>query len=101
MDLLQERGRPALFNVTLEALAVHFSLKAFHHEEQEQHSHRVHVIPTWTDNYENGSALKGLMKPRLPASAVVMELSAFMKRRCMKVPKTGNLEAGALVNGDT
>ena len=63
------------------------------------------MAPTWTDNRGNGSALNKLMTTKFPACAVLMELSAYMKRMSMKVvvewtPRAGNREADHLANGE-
>ena len=62
------------------------------------------MAPTWTDNRGNGSALNKLMTTKFPASAVLMELAAFMKRMSMKVvvewtPRSANQHADKLANG--
>ena len=62
------------------------------------------MVPTWTDNRENGSALNKLMSTKFPSSAVVMELSCYLKRMAAKAsvewaPRSTNYEADALANG--
>ena len=64
------------------------------------------MVPTWTDNRGNGSALNKLMTTKYPASAVVMELAAHLKHRRMRAnvqwaPRTTNHEADNLANGIT
>ena len=70
------------------------------------------MAPTWTDNRGNGSALNKLMttkfpeKTKFPASAVLMELAAFMKRMSIKVvvewtPRSANQHADKLANVHT
>ena len=54
-------------------------------EQPESGKKKVTVAPTWTDNRGNGSALNKLMTTKFPACAVLMELSAYMKRMSMKV----------------
>ena len=59
---IYERGdRPALVTSTLQALAVLMALKLY--------------------NKGNGSALNKLMSTKYPSSALLMELSAFLKHR--------------------
>ena len=63
-----------------------------------------HTSPSFTDNRGNGSALNKLMSTSYPASAILMELSAFLKRRKLKalVEWTlceSNREKDALANG--
>ena len=53
------------------------------------------VTLTWTDNRGNGAALNKLMTTSFPASAVLLELAANMKRMLL----TGNNESDALANG--
>ena len=89
---------------TLEAPAVLLSLKLFHGETPLDHRTRVLVAPTWTDNRGNGAALNNLMTTKFPASAVIMELTAYMKKMLLKVqvdwsPRSGHVEAGSLANG--
>ena len=59
------------------------------------------MVPTWTDNRENGSA-----STKFPSSAVVMELSCNLSRMAAKAsvewaPRSTNCEADALANGIT
>ena len=42
------------------------------------------MVPTWTDNRVNGSALNKLMSTKFPSIAVVMELSCHLKRMAAK-----------------
>ena len=64
------------------------------------------MIPSFTDNRGNGSALNKLMTNGYPSSAVVMELACYLKRMSVKAvvewaPRTANHEADELANGDT
>ena len=98
--------RPALVISTLEALAVLLALKTFFGGERKGHHTKVQIMPTWTDNQGNGSALNKMMTTRYPASAVIMEMSVFMKRHGLKAlvewtPRAGNREADELANGIT
>ena len=66
----------------------------------------INLVPTWTDNRGNGSALNKLMSTRYPASALLMELASHMKHEKMKAsvswaPREVNREADRLANGDT
>ena len=100
----EKGGKPSLIISTLEALAVLVSLKMFYGEQPESNNKKVTVAPIWTDNRGNGSALNKLMTTKFPACAVLMELSAYMKRACpMNVvvdwtPRAGNREADHLAN---
>ena len=76
----EKGGKPSLIISTLEALAVLVSLKMFYGEQPESGKKKVTVAPTWTDNRGNGSALNKLMTTKFPASAVLMELSAYYAR---------------------
>ena len=107
-----ERGdKPPLIMSTLEALAVLISLKLIlwrrtQAGKDEGSRTKVQVVPTWTDNRENGSALNKLMSTKFPSSAVVMELSCYLKRMAAKAaveraPRSTNYEADALANGIT
>ena len=65
---------------------------------------RVTIAPTLTDNRENGAALNKLMTTKFPASALLMELSCYMKKMSIRtiverVPREGNREADRLANG--
>ena len=91
---------------TLEGLAVLMAIKLFYGDNPQEHQPRVLVVPTWTDNRGNGSALNKLMTTKFPASAVVMELAAHLKHRRLKsnvqwAPRTTNREADDLANGIT
>ena len=100
-----EKGdRPSLIIATLEAPAVLLSLELLQGEIPPTHRTKIMVTPAWTDNRGNGAALNKLMTTSCPASAVLMELAAHMKRMLLKIqigwsPRTGNNEADALANG--
>ena len=103
--IFRKGGKPSLVISTLEALAVLLALEVFHGDRSCPHRTNIKVIPTCTDNRGNGSALNCLMTTRFPASAVVMDLAAFMKKESIKIqvewlPRSGNAEADALVNGE-
>ena len=88
-------GRPSLVISTLEALAVLMALKLFHRPPTGQQRTAIRVVPTWTDTRGNGAALNRLMTTRFPASAVIMEMAAFMKKAALKAqvewsPRSGN-----------
>ena len=74
---VDEKGdSPSRIISTLEAVAVLLGLKVFHRDSlPERRKTKVLLVPTWTDNRVNGSALNKLMSIKFPASAVVMELS--------------------------
>ena len=102
-----EKGdSPSRVISTLEALAVLLSLKVFFGDAPPvRRITKVMVAPTWTDNRGNGSVLNKLMTTKFPASAVVMELAAYLKKRSMKAavqwaPRTVNQEADSLSKGD-
>ena len=64
------------------------------------------MVPTWTDKRGNGSALHKLMSTKFLSSALVLELSCYLKRMSAKAsvewaPRTANYEADSLVNGET
>ena len=98
-------GKPSLIISTLEALAVLVSLKMFYGEQPAIGKKKITVAPAWTDNRGTGSAVNKLTTSMFPACAVLMELSACMKRMSMKVavewtPRAGNREADQVANGD-
>ena len=105
--VFEKEGEPSRVIATLEALAVLISLKAFFgNVDPGGKKTRVQVVPTWTDNRGNGSVLNKLMTTRYPASAVLMEMAAFMQENALKAsvmwtPRETNREADALANGDT
>ena len=72
--------KPALVIFTFEAIAV----KTFHGKGQREHTSKVQMMPTWTDNHGNRSA-ENKITTRNPASAVIMYVSFFMERRRLKV----------------
>ena len=104
---IYEKGdKPSLVIATLEALAVLVSLKAFYGNNPSEGGTKVQVMPTRTDNRGNGAALNKLMTTRYPASALIMEMSAYFTRMHIKAlvnwtPRTANREADALANGNT
>ena len=79
--IYEKAEKPSIIISTLEALAVLFSLLLFFEPPKEGERTRVQVAPTWTDNRANGSALNKLITPRFPASAVLMEMAAQLKKR--------------------
>ena len=82
--IFEKGDKPSLIISTLEALAVLISLKLFFGDEPKRERTKVQVVPTWTDNRGNGSALNKLMSTKFPSSAVVMELSWYPKRMSAK-----------------
>ena len=81
-------------------------LKLFYGDKpQSSHAH-IQMIPSFTDNRGNGSALNKLMSNKHPSSAVVMELACYLKRMGIKAvvdwaPRSANYEADELANGHT
>ena len=74
-------------------------------EAQDAHA-RIQMIPYFTDNRGNGSALNKLMTNKYPSSAVIMELACYLKRvGIMAVVdwalRSTNREADELANGNT
>ena len=65
---------------TLEALGVLVALKLKCGEDPLVHSSRITIAPTVTYKRDNGAALNKLMASKYPSSAILMEMSAFMKR---------------------
>ena len=64
------------------------------------------MVPSLTDNRGNGALLNKLMTTKFPASALLMELSTYMKRMNMRMvvewaPRDCNREADQLANGIT
>ena len=102
-----ERGqKPARVISTIEALAVLMGLKLFYGDEAQVAHARIQMIPSFTDNRGNGSALNKLMSNKYPSSAVVMELACYLKRMGIKAvvdwaPRTANYEADELADGNT
>ena len=72
--------KPARVISNVEALAVLMGLKLFHGDEAQGAPARIQMIPSFTDNRGNGSALNKLMMNKYPSSAVVMELACYLKR---------------------
>ena len=69
-----------------------------------KHRSKITVTPTITDNRGNGAALNKQMTSRYPTSAILMEMSVFLKRMGIKAlvewaPREGNRHADALANG--
>ena len=81
-------------------------LKLFYGDEAQVAPARIQMIPSFTDNRGNGSALNKLMTNKYPSSAVVMELSCYLKRMGIKAvvdwaPRSTNNETDELANGNT
>ena len=90
----------------LEALAVLVSLKLYYGDEPGPNTTSVTLVPTFTDNRGNGSALNKLMSTRFPSSALQMELSVFLKKRKIRAsvewaPRESNKEADVLLTVST
>ena len=99
-----KRQTPALVIATLEALAVLVALKLWFGEVPNSQQTRVTMVPSLTDNRGNGALLNKLMTTKFPASALLMELSTYMKRMNMRTvvewaPRDCNREADQLANG--
>ena len=67
---------------------------------------RAVMVPSLTDDRRNGALLNMLMTTKFPASAVLTELSTYMKRMNMRTvvewsPRECNQVADRLTNGDT
>ena len=104
--IFEKGDRPALIISRLKALEVLISLKLFFCDIPGRGRTQIQVVPTWTDNRGNGSALNKLMSTRFPSSAVVMELSGYLKRMSAKAvvewaPRSQNYVTDALANGLT
>ena len=82
--IFEKWGKSALTISTLEASVVLFRLELFFGDTPGTGCTRVQVEPTWTDNRGNGSALNKLMSTRFPSSAVIVELSCYLKRMSAK-----------------
>ena len=101
-----KRQTPALVIATLEAPAVLVALKLWFGEVPNSQQTRVTWVPSLTDNRGNGALLNKLMTTKFPASALLMELSTFLKRMNMRTvvewaPRDCNREADQLANGIT
>ena len=104
--IFERSDKPARVISTIEALAVLMGLKLFYGDEAQSAHTRIQMIPSFTDNRGNGSALNKLMTSKYPSSAVVMELACYLKRMSIKAvvdwaPRTANYEADELANGNT
>ena len=96
--------KPAVVISILEALAPLVALKLQFGEQPRTLQTKVSVAPTVTDNRGNGALLNKLMTTKYPASAVLMELAAYMKKMSLRTvvewtPREGNREADKLANG--
>ena len=90
--------KAALVISTLEALAVLVDLKLQFGEVAGGARTRVRVAPTITDNRGNGAALNKLMTTKFPASALLMELSCYMKKTSVRAIEADRL-ANAVFDG--
>ena len=96
--IFERSDKPARVISTIEALAVLMGLKPFHGDEAHVAPARIQMIPSFTDNRGNGSALNWLMTNKCPSSAVVMQLACYLKRVRIKAvvgwaPRGTNYEA--------
>ena len=97
-----KENKAALKISTLEALAVLVALKLQFGGTPGEGRNRVKIAPT--DNRGNGSALNKLMTTKFTASALLMELSCYMKNMSFRTvvewaPREANKEADSLANG--
>ena len=74
--------KPSLMISTLEAVAV-VGLKVFCPQRSNAKKMQITVMPTRTDNRDNGAALNKLMT-RYPASAALIEMACMLKRLAIK-----------------
>ena len=82
------------------------ALKLFCRDKLESNPSIVTLVPAFTDNRGNGAALNKLMSTKFPSSAILMELSTFLKEKKIKAlvewtPRESNREADLLANGIT
>ena len=82
------------------------ALKLFCLDKLESNPSVVTLVPAFTDNRGNVAALNKLMSTKFPSSALVMELSTFLKEKKIKAlvewtPRESNREADLLANGIT
>ena len=103
--VFERGGKPSLVISSLESLAVVIELEVFFPGGSSHSRKRLSIIPTWTDNRGNGSALNKLMSTRFRPSALLMELATHMKHEGIKAsvqwaPRESNREADRLANGD-
>ena len=90
---------------TLEALALLVALKVSGPQLEDGRRLQTLQLPAFTDNKSNGYAVNKLMSTKFPLCAVLMELSAQMEDKGMRVnlqwtPREFNSEADALSNFD-
>ena len=64
--IFERSDKPARVISTIEALAVLMGLKLFHGDEAQDAPTRIQMIPSFTDNRGNGSALNKLMMNKYP-----------------------------------
>ena len=67
---------------------------------------KLAVIPSYTDNRENGSHLNKLLSSKYPLSALLMEFCEQLRHSGVRpdvtwAPREANREADRLANGDT
>ena len=104
--VFESGNKPALLISTLEALAVLTALKLYYGDDPDDTTTRITLVPMFTVNRANGSALNKLMSTTYPSSALLMELSSFLKKRRIKAlvkwaPRESNQEADRLADGDS
>ena len=102
--MFEKGDKPSLLISTLEALAILAALTLHNCDDSEEHTTREMIVPSWTDNRGNGAALNKLRTTKFLASAVLMELLAFMNARGPRTvvewtPSECNREADTLANG--
>ena len=99
-------GKAARVIATLEALAMLLAVRAFFPNAQGNQRTRLAVIPSFTDNRENGALLNKLMSSKYPLSALLMEFGEQLRRSGVRpdvrwAPREVNREADRLANGDS
>ena len=73
-------GKAARVIATLEALAMLLAVRAFFPNAQGTQRTKLVVIPSNTDNRENGALLNKLMSSKYPLSALLMEFGEQLRR---------------------
>ena len=103
--VFEREEKPSLLISSLASLAVLSALKLFFPGVKAHSRKKISIIPTWTDNRGNGSALNKLMSTRFPSSALLMEVATHMKHQGIKAdvqwsPREANRQADQLAIGD-
>ena len=104
VSIRERREAVTQWTSTLEALAVMLSLKLFHGGARTPQDEDP--VDAGLDGQSRRLSTQQTPGSKMPSRAALMEFAAYFKKRSIKAsvewfPRTANMEADALANGDT